>query len=161
MSSSWWIPGPPTAPPRSHRLPARRRSELVEIVRAVLPGVSGAGAPGVTAGPDRVGIARLEQREKDAVRALAEMAIEVEELASNGASARAIVHTVRALTKLAELRPIERAGETTRFDRARHTSVGARIADGAPVLVIRPGYIWNRPDGEILIARAVVQDRSP
>jgi hypothetical protein len=65
------------------------------------------------------------------------------------------------LTKVAELRPIERAGETARFDRARHTSVGGRIADGAPVLVLRPGYVWHRPDGEILVARAIVQDRSP
>jgi hypothetical protein len=72
-----------------------------------------------------------------------------------------MVHTVRALAKVAELRPIERAGETARFDRGRHTSVGGPIEDGAPVLVLRPGYSWHRETGEILIARAVVQDRSP
>jgi hypothetical protein len=130
-------------------------------------GAKSAGEPGAghatadEAGLDRLAIVRLQQRERDAVRALAEMAIEVEELVANEASGRAVVHTVRALTKLAELRPIERAGQTTRFDRARHTSVGGRIPDGAPVLVLRPGYTWNSPDGEILIARAVVQDRSP
>ncbi len=159
-----------------HRLPAPRRAALVEVVRAALERRGGG-----TADPAR--LARLEQREKDVVRVLAEMAIEVEELATNEASSRAVVHTVRALTKLAELQPIERSGTTTRFDRTRHTSVGGRIADGAPVIVLRPGYVWNRPDGElppdsapqaspesgelasrtykqILIARAVVQDRS-
>jgi hypothetical protein len=162
------LPEPPPSSPAQalallagHRLPAQRRSELVEIVRAALPGAGDVAATGESPRADRVAMARLEQREKDAVRALAEMAIEVEELAANEASGRAIVHTVRALTKLAELRPIERAGETTRFDRTRHTSVGATIADGAPVFVLRPGYIWSRPDGETLIARAVVQDRSP
>jgi hypothetical protein len=160
-----WLPEPPPPSPAQalallagHRLPAQRRAQLVEIVQAVLPEVAG---PLASPAGDRTALARLEQREKDAVRALAEMAIEVEELATNEASARALVHTVRALTKLAELRPIERAGEMTCFDRARHSSVGGKIMDGAPVLVLRPGYTWNRPDGEVLIARAVVQDRSP
>jgi hypothetical protein len=160
-----WLPEPPPPSPAQalallagHRLPAHRRAQLVELVRAALPGPA---VPAESPVGDRVAIARLEQREKDAMRALAEMAIEVEELATNEASARAMVHTVRALTKLAELRPIERAGEMACFDRARHTSVGGRIMDGAPVLVLRPGYMWNRPDGEVLIARAVVQDRSP
>lgn len=166
---------PPPAPAQAlallagHRLPAPRRAELVEIVRAALAEDSATAATPATAatatagpdGADPVSVARLQQREVQAVRALAEMAIEVEELAANEASSRAVVHTVRALTKLAELHPIERAGEMTRFDRARHTSVGGTIADGAPVLVLRPGYTWHRPDGEILIARAVVQDRSP
>lgn len=158
-----WLPEPPPPTPdqalallAEHRLPAQRRVELVEVVRAAL--ARRADAPPAA---DPVRIAQLEQRERDAVRALAELAIEIEELVTNEASSRAIVHTVRSLTKLADLRPIERAGEMTRFDRTRHASVGGRIADGAPVLVLRPGYIWNRGDEEILIARAVVQDRSP
>ena len=159
-----WLPeSPPPTPDQAlallaeHRLPAQRRVELVEVVRAALASREDASGPAA----DPVHVARLEQRERDAVRALAELAIEVEELVTNEASSRAVVHTVRSLTKLADLRPIERAGEMTRFDRTRHTSVGGRIADGAPVLVLRPGYIWNRGDEEILIARAVVQDRSP
>lgn len=166
-----WVPEPPPPTPdqalallAEHRLPAQRRVELVEVLRAALAGrTDTASGPTGDARPtvDPVLVARLEQRERDAVRALAELAIEVEELVTNEASARAVVHTVRSLTKLADLRPIERAGEMTRFDRTRHTSVGGRIADGAPVLVLRPGYIWNRGDEEVLIARAVVQDRSP
>jgi hypothetical protein len=88
------------------------------------------------------------------------MAIEVEELATNQASARALVHTVRTRTRSAMLEPVERAGESTHFDRACHQSVGGPIADGAPVVVVRPGYIWNGPNGKVLVARAVVQDRS-
>jgi hypothetical protein len=137
------------------RLPATRRAELVEVVRSALTDGTESGN-----GAWRQRESRLEQREKDAVRALAEMAIEVEELATNQASARALVHTVRALTKVAELQPIERAGQSATFNRNRHVSVGGPIADGAPVLVVRPGYLWNKSDGEILIARAVVQDRS-
>ena len=162
-----WLPeSPPPTPDQAlallaeHRLPSQRRLELVEVLRAALAGGADAG-PASRPSADPVLIAQLEQRERDAVRALAELAIEVEELVTNEASARAVVHTVRSLTKLADLRPIERAGEMTRFDRTRHTSVGGRIADGAPVLVLRPGYIWNRGDEEVLIARAVVQDRSP
>jgi len=152
-----YLPEPPAPTPaqalellEGPRLPAARRAELAEIVRSAL---------GRPPGPE-AGAARLEQREKDAVRALAEMAIEVEELAVNEASTRAVVHTVRALTKTAQLRPIEGAGTSARFDRTRHVSVGGHIADGAPVVVIRPGYVWHRPDGDILIAKAVVQDRS-
>lgn len=152
-----YLPEPPAPTPaqalamlEGHRLPAARRAELAEIVRSALGSSQGSQA----------GVARWEQREKDAVRALAEMAIEVEELAVNEASTRAVVHTVRALTKVAQLRPIEGAGTSTRFDRTRHSSIGGHIADGAAVVVIRPGYVWHRPDGDILIAKAVVQDRS-
>jgi hypothetical protein len=142
------------------RLPAGRRAALVQIVRSAL-GPAAASPNGHGRGADDRGrLARLEQREKDAVRALAEMAIEIEELAVNEASTRAVVHTVRALTTTAQLSPIEAAGHTTRFDRTQHASVGGHVADGAPVLVIRPGYVWHRPDGDILIAKAVVQDRS-
>jgi len=132
-----------------HRLPSPRRAQLVEILRGALNG-----------GADTRRAAELEQREKDAVRALVQMAIEVEELATNQASARALVHTVRMRTRSAMLEAVERAGESTHFDRARHQSVGGPIADGASVVVIRPGYAWNGPNGKVLVARAVVQDRS-
>jgi molecular chaperone GrpE (heat shock protein) len=99
----------------------------------------------------------FKQKEKDAVRALAELAMEVEELATNEASAKAIIHRVRARTKLAALEPIGGAGEATTFDRRRHESVGRSVTDGSAVVVVRPGYIWK---GEVLLARAVVQDRT-
>src|SRR5690606_19447928 len=91
-----WVPEPPPPTPdqalallAEHRLPAQRRVELVEVLRAALAGQTdtASGPPG-DARPtvDPVLVARLEQRERDAVRALAELAIEVEELVTNEAS---------------------------------------------------------------------------
>jgi hypothetical protein len=102
--------------------------------------------------------ARQRQAVTDGIRALAELASEVEELAVNQPSARALVHRVRGRVKLAGLEPIERAGETATFDRRRHESIGSPIRDGAPVIVIRPGYTWTTAQGESLVARAVVQE---
>jgi hypothetical protein len=93
------------------------------------------------------------------LRALADLAIEVEELTTNGASARAMIHRVRAQVKRVGLEPIEGAGERATLDRTRHEPIGDPIDDGTPVVVVRPGYIWNSPHGDVLIARAVVQDR--
>lgn len=162
-----------------HRLPSARRAELVEILRAAL-GTRGAparGAPERSApecgapergvpergapergAPDR-SQRELEQREKDVISVLVDLAVEIEELATNQASTRALIHTVRNRIRSAMLEPVERAGETTHFDRSRHQSVGGPIVDGAPVVVVRPGYIWNGPHGKVLVARAVVQDR--
>jgi hypothetical protein len=127
------------------QMASTRRRTLADIVRAALTGSSSAV------------VSRLEQKEKDAVRALAELAMEVEELATNEASAKAMIHRVRARTKLAALEPIGRAGEVTTFDRKRHESVGRSVHDGSTVVVVRPGYLWK---GELLLAKAVVQDRS-
>ncbi len=126
-----------------------RRQALVEIVRGALDQSGDAGVVG-----------RLEQKEKDAVRALAELAMEVEELATNQASARAMIHRVRARTKLAALEPIARAGETVSYDRRRHESISKSVGEGSEVFVIRPGYVWKQPNGDVLVAKAVVQDRS-
>lgn len=94
------------------------------------------------------------------LRALAELAIEVEELTVNQASARAMIHRVRARVKRMGLEPIDRAGELSTLDRTRHEPIGRPISDGTPVIVVRPGYIWKAPTGDVLIVRAIVQDRS-
>jgi hypothetical protein len=92
------------------------------------------------------------------VRALAILASEVEELTVNQASDRALIHRVRGRVKLAGLEPIERAGESTTFDRRRHEPIGPPIPDGASVIVVRPGYIWKGPNEDIVVTRAVVQE---
>jgi hypothetical protein len=102
--------------------------------------------------------ARQRQAVADGVRALAELASEVEELSINQASTRAMVHRVRARVRLYGLEPVERAGESTTFDRRRHESIGSPIRDGAPVIVVRPGYAWTTAQGVALVARAVVQE---
>jgi hypothetical protein len=119
---------------------------MVAVARAALDGSA----------PD----SRTRQRQAmlDGVRALAELASEVEELATSQASTRAMVHRVRSRVKLAGLEPIERAGESARFDGRRHQSIGPPIENGAPVLVVRPGYTWSSPTDEILVMRAGVQE---
>lgn len=102
--------------------------------------------------------ARRRQDAIDGVRALAELAIEVEELVANEASARALLHRVRARVKRAGLEPIERAGERITFDQKHHVPVGRSIPEGKPVVVIRPGYRWESDTEELLIAKAVVQE---
>jgi hypothetical protein len=93
-------------------------------------------------------------------RAMTELVIEIEELAANGASSRAVIHRVRAQARRAGLDPIEGTGSSSTMDRHRHRSVGAPIGDGTPVVVVRPGYAWRSPVGAVVVEKAVVQDRS-
>jgi hypothetical protein len=126
----------------------RVRPAHVEVVRRA-----------ITDAPDRSeSTARERQAVLDGVRALAELASEVEELTVNQASARAMIHRVRSRVRLSGLEPIESAGASARFDRRRHEPIGRPIAEGATVLVVRPGYAWRTPAEEVLVARAVVQE---
>ncbi|MGE5829218.1 MAG: hypothetical protein ACM30G_12790 [Micromonosporaceae bacterium] len=102
--------------------------------------------------------AHQRQAVLDGVRALAELASEVEELTVNQASARAMIHRVRSRVRRSGLEPIEQAGQGASFDRRRHEAIGPPIEDGAPVIVVRPGYAWKTPHDDVLVARAVVQE---
>jgi hypothetical protein len=101
---------------------------------------------------------RRRQARIDSLRALAELAMEVEELVANEASPRTLVQRVRGRVKRSALEPIGRAGEETTFDRKQHKPIGGSIADGAPVIVVRPGYVWKSDDGDVLISRPVVEE---
>jgi hypothetical protein len=146
-----WPPGPAEAFERlmSQRLVPVERDQLADMVRLALTGNAAVGPSPST---------RLQQAEMDAARALAEMAIEVEELAAKEVSARAMIHRVRARMKRMRLEPIDRAGEEVPFDRQRHLPIGPDIRDGAPVVIVRPGYVWKTPERDVLIERPVVQD---
>jgi hypothetical protein len=109
-------------------------------------------------GTDLEAAARQRQARLDAVRALAELAGEVEELAANGAGPAAMIHRVRARVGRSGLVPIERAGEETAYDRRRHAPISGAIADGTTVVVVRPGYRWQAPDEDVLIAKAIVEE---
>jgi hypothetical protein len=99
----------------------------------------------------------LEERLKaESARAYAKVAAELEELIASGASARTLLQRIHAGAKAYGLRPIETAGATIRFDRLRHEPVVASTRDGSEVLVIRPGYVWQAGDEEVLVAKAVV-----
>lgn len=93
-----------------------------------------------------------------AARQLAEMAIEVEELLAKGASEKGILHTLRARMKRLQLEPDLKAGEKVKFDPKRHDIVGGAAGEeGKEAVVIRPGYTWKGPDGDVLIERPLVQ----
>ena len=124
------------------------RQELAAVVRAAV------GQPSA----DRTAAAGQRQAEIDAMRALAELASEVEELTVNEVGAEVLIRRIRAWVKRSGLEPIDRAGDTTTFDRKRHRPIGPSIRDGAPVIVVRPGYVWKAPTEEVLIGKAVVEE---
>lgn len=121
--------------------------ELVEIVRTT-----------VKTDDDRESAARLRQAELDGLRSLGELAGEVEELVANEVEPGILVRRVRARLKRSGLEPIDRAGEETAFDRKVHTPIAGTIRDGAPVTVVRPGYVWTGDGISLLIGKAVVEE---
>jgi hypothetical protein len=129
-------------------LPAGTSAALVAVVRAAL----------ASPAPDAEEAARQRQKEIDGVRSLAELAIEVEELIANEVSTATVVQRVRARVKRTGLEPIERAGDEIAFDRRRHKPIGPPIRDGAPVVVVRPGYVWKAPAEDILLGKAIVEE---
>jgi hypothetical protein len=178
-----WNPTPPPIPSPADalrllvegRLTRGEREALADTVRAALEAsrptparpsrptkaqVTAPAAPAPLPAPtaETVSLNRLRQVEMDAARALAELAIEVEEHAAKGASAKAIIHRVRARMKRLRLEPIEQAGTEVAFNRARHQPLRAGIPDGATVLVVRPGYVWRAPGEDLAIERPLVQD---
>jgi len=140
------------------RLPAGERLALAAVVRAALVTAPRSKAAKVTPPADGVEAARQRQAAIDAARALAELAIEVEELTAKQASADTVVHRLRERVHRSGLEPIDRAGEETTFDRKRHRPIGGSIRDGAPVFVVRPGYVWKAAEEDVLIAKAVVEE---
>jgi hypothetical protein len=158
-----WVEGP-TASPAAATLspmaaldllagggvPAAKRAHLAGLVRAALR------APAPVSDPEEA--ARRRQASIDAMRALAELAAEVEELTVNEVDAPVLIRQVRAWVKRSGLEPVDRAGEETTFDRNRHKPISASIRDGAPVIVVRPGYVWKAPTEDLLVVRPVVEE---
>ena len=142
------------------RIPAGDKALLVDVVRAALTHQpeNGKEAKEANGAGDAEDEARRRQSAIDAVRALAELASEAEELAVNEARPEALIHRLRARVKRSGLEPIDRAGDETTFDRRRHKPIDGAIRDGARVLVVRPGYVWKAPTEEVLIAKAVVEE---
>lgn len=122
-------------------------AELVEIVRTSLKATE-----------DRESAARLRQAEIDGLRMLGELAGEVEELVANEVEPGILVRRVRARVKRSDLEPIDRAGAETVFDRRVHAPIAGTIRDGAPVTVVRPGYVWTGDGTSLLIGKAVVEE---
>jgi len=113
----------------------------------------------VRAGQTRAGGLREAQDRQariDLVRGLAELAMEVEELAHSGAEPDVLIERIRAQVDAYELEPIGRAGDEEPFDPARHAPIGGLVGDGSRISVVRPGYTWRAPQGDLLISKAQV-----
>jgi hypothetical protein len=155
-----WNPDPPRAPSPADalamlvegRLTRGEREALAETVRAALAGGGAESTDG------KATESKVRQAELDAATELAGMAIDVEEQVAKGASGKAVIHRVRARMKRLRLEPVERAGESVAYDRTRHKAIRTGIAEGATVLVVRPGYVWRLPGEDLLIEKPVIQD---
>lgn len=137
---------------------AAEAASAAGTVPGAVEAVAAAGTAGMVAASGAAEPSARDPSEVDLVRTLAQLAIEIEEMAVNQASTRAVVHRVRALAQRAGLTPIDRAGEESTLDRLRHEPVGRPIPDGTPVVVLRPGYLWRRAGADVLLFRAVVQE---
>jgi hypothetical protein len=89
-------------------------------------------------------------------RAAAELAIEVEEIIHNGADGGQVVKRVRNALAGKDLTPIGAAGEDTVFDPARHRVEAGDPRPGAPVFILRPGYLWRYGSETMIIEHALV-----
>jgi hypothetical protein len=142
----------------TQRLTAMGRIELAELVRAALHERDELEARARGAYLEAVRTRSAEERQirVDAARALAEVAMEVEELAAAGSHPLVTVERVRTLAAGFGLAPIGRAGEESVFDPAWHAPIGAPVLAGTVVKVIRPGYTWRANEQDVLIAKAHV-----
>lgn len=121
----------------------------------------------------------------DDIRTFAQHAAEVEELAANGAShdilkeRAATMHPdireaverstpgqvssrVRRLAAGRGLHAVGRAGHVDKLDRSTMNTVGdSSAANGADVVVVRPGYVYDAGDGPVVAHKAQVVTYQP
>lgn len=100
--------------------------------------------------------AQDRQAKINAVRPVAELAIDVEEFAHNGADSEQIVKRVRSTAALRDLTPIEVAGKDTHFDSAIHKLQFGDPKPGTKVFVLKPGYSFRYGNEVIVIEHALV-----
>jgi hypothetical protein len=125
-----------------------RLGELADIVRRALQ----------VSPSDLEWEARLSRAEGEGIRLLAELASNVEGLIDNETPPDAMVRMVRARVGRNALEAVGHAGEETTFDRIKHEPIGSSIRDGAPVFVVRPGYVWKKTDTDVLVLKVVVEE---
>jgi hypothetical protein len=92
----------------------------------------------------------------DAVRTLAELAADIEELVASRAEHEVIMSRTRAVVGTRQLQPIGAVGARCPFDPAEHDVLAGSPGDGEPVEVIRPGYRWNAHDQSVVLSKAFV-----
>lgn len=158
-----WVGEPPAAPDPLEALDRLLNGEMSAAEKAALAAVirtalSVPDSPADVAPPEDDDAKRQRQAQIDAVRQLAELASEVEELLANETEPPVMIRQIRAWVKRSGLDPVGQAGEETTFDRTQHQPIMGRIRDGAPVIVVRPGYTWKTREEDVLLGKAVVEE---
>ncbi len=97
------------------------------------------------------------QLQIDVMRALADLAAEVEELSARGVSSDTMVSRVRGLTATYSLIPIGSVHEKSEFDPKIHKVIAGDPEPGEEVMIHRSGYIWSTPHEEVLLHKALVE----
>ncbi|MEV0974979.1 hypothetical protein [Microtetraspora glauca] len=105
----------------------------------------------------RIRAAQERQLQIDVVRALADLAAEVEELANADTAPAVVIERVRGLVAAHSLRPIGDVKRESEFDPLLHDSIVGAPIPGSVVTVIRPGYTWAASGEEILLHKALVE----
>lgn len=105
-----------------------------------------------------VGMRAAQERQVqiDVIRALADLAAEVEELTMSKAAPEILMERVRALVADQELEAIGEAGAETSFDPMSHEILVGIARPGDAVSVLRPGYRWVSGGERTLLCRALV-----
>lgn len=145
------------------RMSAAEKAIVIEVVRARL---SDAKASDESQDARTEAIRANELREVQdqkirarGIQAFASLAMEIEELVTNGAEADILIERVRRSAGTQDLTPIESAGGTTSFDRRKHSPIVGSPKDGTRVMVVRPGYSWRTPKEDVLVAKALVVEQ--
>jgi hypothetical protein len=129
------------------------RDELAELVRNGLKAASD-----ITPESDEARFRATQERQSriDGLRAVADLAGEIEELAYSSGDPEVIVERVQTLVQARSLEQIGRSGEQTTFDSSRHEAIGPWPGADAAVTVARPGYTWRTDKEEVLLQKAQV-----
>jgi AcrR family transcriptional regulator len=139
------------------------RDQLADLIRAGLKTADSHGqdSPGPESSDsdgDESRFRATQQRQAriDVVRAVAELAGEVEEIAYNSGDPDVIVERLQTRVKARSVDQIGRSGDAASFDPALHDAIGARPAVGAAVSVVRPGYSWRDGAETFVLQKALV-----
>jgi hypothetical protein len=129
------------------------RDELADLIRN---GLKAASNPMPEGDEARFRATQERQTRVDGLRAVAELAGEIEELAYNSGDPDVIVERVQTRVEAQSIDQIGRSGEQTTFDSSRHEAIGSRPGVGSAVTVVRPGYTWRTDNEDVLLQRALV-----
>jgi hypothetical protein len=131
------------------------RDALADVIRA---GLKAAGEPADQDNEVAFRAAQDRQLQINGVRAIAELAGEIEFVAYNSGDPDVIVERVQTAVQRHSLEQIGHPGEAARFDLSLHEAIGEPPHAGSPVTIVRPGYSWRAEQGAVLQRAQVAVD---